>query len=340
MEWMTDLKWYILNEAGYWSRRKAFRKCSYGDKNAHKKYRVLCNKDKFASAQGLLSTVAGILPNIIEARLHGYIPVIDLCKNSRCQPMLQERYLAKKENAWEYYFTQPDKGITLEEVRKSKYVEVQIKSGANLNYYIGDKRLQPDIRTRLLSNAVCKNIHLQPEIRSRVLREKNLLFSQTDRVLGVGIRAGYRAGILRNLEMFNGHPFVGSCTDCIGEIEKRLKKWKYDSFFLAIDDREYLEEIKKYFGKDCIYLERPRVHYFQSAMQDMAQLSDDKKMVEFENISIRKKNEDYLIELYLLSQCESLYASRGTGHNFSYLLNAGRYSHVEFENLGEFQYAK
>lgn len=340
MESMTDMKTFILNEAEYRSRRKAFRKCSYGDKNKHKKFRVLCNKERWASQQGLLSTVCVILPNVIEARLHGYIPVIDLCKNSRWQPMLQEQCLAKKENAWEYYFTQPNREITLEEVRQSKYVEEQIKSCRNPNYFMGDRCLQSNMQVRLLSRAIRQNIHLQPEIKNRVMREKHTLFQRADKILGVGIRAGYRAGIARNLSLLNGHPIVESCTDYIKDIEKRLLEWKYDSFFLAIDDRKYLEEIKKYFGETCIYLERPRIRYFQDAMLDIAQTDDDKTLEEFAGLSVREKNEDYLVELYLLAQCDGLYASRGTGHNFAYLLNNGRYSHVEFKDLGEFQYAK
>lgn len=335
MESVKDIKTFIQNEAGYWSRCKAFRKCTYGEKNRYKKFRILCNKSRYVSYQGLLSTVSVILPNIIEAKLHGYIPVIDLCKNSRCQPLLQEKCLAKKENAWEYYFTQPDAGVTLEEVRQSKYVERQIKDCRNPNYFIGDRCPQSNFQTRLLSGAIRQNIHLQPEIKNRVAREKNNLFPKTDKILGVGIRAGYRSGILRNNPLYNGHPVVGSCTDYIKEIEKKLSKWNYDLFFLTIDDRQYLEEIKKYFGKNCIYLERPRNSFFKDAIGDILQPSDE-LWIEFEGVPIRTRNEDYLVELYLLALCDGLYASRGTGHNFAYLLNSGRYSHVEFEDLGEF----
>lgn len=340
MESVKDIKMFIQNEAGYWSRREAFRKCTYGEQNRHKKFRILCNKHKYASCQGLLSTVSTLIPNIIEARRYGYIPVVDLCKNSRCQPLLQEKSLAKKENAWEYYFTQPDIGITLEEVRQSKYVERQIKDRRNPNYYIGDRCLQSNFQTRLLCRAIRQNIHLQPEIKNRVVREKHNLFPKTDKILGVGIRTGYRFGILRNMPILSGHPVVGSCTEYIKDIEKKLSEWNYNSFFLEIDDRQYLEEIKKYFGNSCVYFDRPRIHYFEDAMHDILSQEDDDRLIEYENLSVRDRNEDYLIELYLLAQCDGLYASRGTGHNFAYLLNNGRYSHVEFEDLGEFQHAK
>lgn len=331
---------YFLNEIEYWSRCEAFRRYSYGEKNRNKRFRVLCNRNKYANRQGLLSTVVVLLPNIVEARLHGYIPAIDLCRNRCGQIMLQEPHLAKTENAWEYYFTQPNRNISLNEVRQSKWVEEQMEDCNNPNYSIRDECLQSNMQIRILRWAIRQNIHLQPTIKNRVVRERNNLFPGNGKILGVGIRAGYRAGIMHNTALYNGHPMVGSCVDYINEIEKRLSKWKYDSFFLAIDDREYFEQIKKYFGKSCIYLERPRIHYFEDALKDIPRAFNEDKLIEFKDLSVRNKNEDYLVELYLLAQCDGLYASRGTGHNWAYLINNGKYSHTEFMDLGEFHYAK
>lgn len=339
MESVTDIKKFLLTEAGYWTRCEAFKKCSYGDKNRYKKFRIVCNKSPYAYHQGLISTISIILPYMIEARLHGYIPVVDLCKNSRCQIMLQEPELAKKENAWEYYFTQPNREISLEEVRQSRYVEEQIKHCSNTNYYLGDGNIRGGILTQLIRWGIHQNIHLQPKIKNKLIREKRRLFSDTDRILGIGIRAGYRWGIMGDYSVLNGHPMVGSCAECIKSIEKKLAEWNYDTFFLAIDDREYLEEIKKYFGGSCISTERPRMHFFRDALKDIPEAGED-AYVEVADISMRNQNEDYLVELYLLAQCDSLYSYRGTGYNFSYLINNGRYSRVEFEDLGEFNYAK
>lgn len=314
---------------------QAYKKCSYGDRNKDKKFRIVGNHCPAARAQGLTSTVFEVLPSIIDAREQGYIPVVDFYRSNRYQLMLQERELWKKENAWEYYFTQPEKGVSLEEVWQSKYVEKQIKRYSN-RHRIGDGLIKSS-DFRYLSLALRHNIHLQNEIKEKVRREKHRLFSQTNKILGVGIRAGYRRGILLNIPLYDNHPNIGSCKDYIDEIERKLNKWNYDSFFLSIDDRAYLEEIKKYFGKSCIYLERPRGHYFKDALLDIPCLpGDDEAMIEFTDISIRTRNEDYLIELYLLAQCDGLYASRGTGNNFAYLVNGGRYNHVKFTDLGEF----
>lgn len=61
----------ISKKKGYWSRCRAFKKCSYGEKNRDKKFRVLSNQNPLAEAQGLISTITILLPNIIEARQHG-----------------------------------------------------------------------------------------------------------------------------------------------------------------------------------------------------------------------------------------------------------------------------
>lgn len=339
MKRMTNFKNFISSEMDYRSRcSAAFKKCSYGNENRDKKFRVLCNRTKLADKQGLLSTMSLLLPNMIEARAHGYIPVVDLKKNRIPPRMLQEPYLAKKENAWEYYFTQPDKNISLEEVRRSRYVEEQVKECRNYDYYIGDKCPEGGTKTQYLSKAIRRNIHLQPGIKSRVLHEKHELFAETNKVLGVAIRAGYRFGALNKFSLYDGHPMVSSCTEYIKGIEKKLQEWNYNSFFLVIDDEEWLEAIKNYFGKSCIYMERPRMHYFEDALNDIPQIVEGDPIIECQGISIRTKEEDYLVELYLLAQCDGLYASRGTGHNFAYLLNNGRYSHVEFIDMKEFNY--
>lgn len=337
---MMDIQQFISYERQYRERCKSFKKYSYGEANKGKKFRVLCNKNRQADKHGLISTVLVMLPNMIEARKHGYIPVVDLKRNSRSQLAIQERCLAKKENAWEYYFTQPDKNISLEEVRQSRFVEEQVKDCRVDDYYMSDECPVGNKKAEYLSKAIRQNIHLQTEIKKKVLVAKENLFLQTGKVLGVGIRAEYRFGILSNISHFNGHPLVGSCVDCIRAIEEKLKEWHYDSFFLMIDDRQYLEAIKKYFGENCIYLKRPRIHCFADAMRDIPQPLDMDRLSEFEGLTVRNRNEDYLVELYLLAQCDSLYASRGTGHNFSYLLNNGKYRHTEFGNLGEFQYKK
>lgn len=320
---------------------QAFCKCTYGDKNENMKFRILNNLSPSCRAQGLISTVAEVLPSMMDARKQGYIPVVELGRNRCFQPLLQERESwLKRENAWEYYFTQPEKGISLKEVRESKYVERQIK-----DYRDGERFTfnnfynQNDKRWQSVSYALRQNIHLQQDIKDRVKSERQKLFPPNCKIMGVGIRAGYRRGILMNNPLFNKHALVGSCEDYIRNIEKRLSEWKYDAFFLEVDDRQYLEEIKKYFGSSCICLDRPRVRYFKNVKLDIPYLDEDSNLViEWENVSIRKRNEDYLVELYLLAQCDSLFTSRGTGHTFAYLLNGGRYDHVEFDDLGLFDY--
>ncbi len=336
MSKLIEAACYVKEEIEYRKMcSQAFRKCTYGDKNRHRKFRILSSQSIASRAQGLMSMVLDIiLPEMIDAREQGYIPVVDLYKSNRNYPLIQDKEFWKRENAWEYYFTQPEKGISLEEVWKSRYVERQVTRYKS-RYGVGDSLLQWDAKLKYISAALHQNIHLQKNIAERVRNEKQKLFPLTDKVLGVGIRAGYRRGIILNQSLYGGHPLVGSCTDYIKDIEKTLSKWRYDSFFLTVDDSEYLKEIKNYFGNNCICLERARKHYFKDAISDIPYLDNEYKTNE--SVSVRSINEDYLVDLYLLAQCDSLYASRGTGNNFAYLVNGGKFTHVKFNDLGQFQ---
>ncbi len=340
MSKLADMVCFVKEEMEYRKMcSQAFKKCTYGSENKHKKFRILSNQASGSRTKGLISTVfCIILPEIIDAREQGYIPVVDFYKNNRVYPALQDREFWRKENAWEYYFTQPEKGVSLEEVWHSKYVEKQVRPYIS-RYRVLNSFPEWDSKMQYIRAALNQNIHLQKDIAQRVKAEKRKLFPQTNKVLGVGIRAGYRRGTLLGYPLYDKHPIVGSCKEYINSIEKKLTEWNYDSFFLAVDDRGYLEEIKKYFGSSCIHLERPRSHPFKNALLDIPNLDGDEDiLIELKDISMRKRNEDYLVELYLLAQCDSLYATNGSGHIFSYLVNNGKYAKVEYDELGLFHY--
>ena len=56
--------------------------------------------------------------------------------------------------------------------------------------------------------------------------------------------------------------------------------------------------------------------------------------VELENISIRQQQNDYIKEVHLLAQCDSLYCCIGGGYQFAFILNGGKYKHFESYNEG------
>ena len=58
---------------------------------------------------------------------------------------------------------------------------------------------------------------------------------------------------------------------------------------------------------------------------------------EFVGSSIRETTEEYLIEIFLLAQCDSLYSTGGGGSEFAYFINGGQYKHVELYAGGVYE---
>ena len=149
--------------------------------------------------------------------------------------------------------------------------------------------------------------------------------------MGVSIRAGYRFAKLINDSIIKGHPIIGSCEYYITKIEELMDKWNYDIFFLACEDREYVSKIESYFGNRCCHMDRKYIHFFEN---DNPVESLEDRMVEFQNSTVKERNIEYIVETYLLSMCESAFLTLGSGSQFAYILNGGKYINTEIHQEG------
>lgn len=303
------------------------KKYSFGEKNGDKKFLILKG---YSRHWGLYSAILLMLPFMEKARKRGYIPVIDFTKTDL--PCIQDEKKWRHENAWEYYYKQPSANLSLTEVYQSKNVRVLEK------FYITPKDpawndMMPALPKDLerWSRAIRKNIHLNSSLLKKVKAEKKRIFRSANKVLGVGIRAGYRAGMMRNEALFNNHPKCATCEEYIAIVEKKMKEWNCDAIFLAVDDREYQEKFVKYFGSTCWYIDRKLMHFFKN---DVAIESPEERQIEYEGVGTKRKTEEYIVETYVLAQCNSLYANIGGGTEFAYFLNGGKYENIEIYNEG------
>jgi len=187
----------------------------------------------------------------------------------------------------------------------------------------------PDQDLQYWSNVFNKCLKPNAVIRNRIEREM-ANFPKGKKLLGVSIRAEYRWGGLSKHPLYYQHPKVASCDEWIDQIEKILDDWKYDIFFLACDDREYSDRICGYFGNKCIRMERRLLKLFEN--DQVVPLEDTS--IEFKDYSIQKKTEDYITETYILSRCDSLFTCIGSGVQFAYIVNGGKYEHIKVHNLG------
>lgn len=305
---------------------------SYGENNKDKRFIVLSSPGENG---GLFSSLFYLLCIFEYAKKKKYIPVVDW-KNSFL-PSVQDAEKKGLENAWDYFYEQPNDKYSLEEVYQSKRVirmteyMVDMKKSTlrkelpfaeeNLNYW-----------NRIICAYIKPNAHMEQQI----AEARSTIFEQGKKVLGVGIRAQFRWGQMIQYSLFDGHPVVTTCEEYLSIIADRLSEWKCDYLFLACDDREYWQKFVDFFGEKCKYIPRILQHHFHDDIP-YAREEYSQRLVEFEGTTVRQRAEEYMVETYLLAECDSLYSCMGGGAQFAYLLNSGKYEHLEFYNHGRIE---
>ncbi len=300
----------------------------YGEKNKDKTFFVITCSTK---EMGIYSVILYILPFLEYAIKRNYIPVIDLQKNY--MPLWQNEDKKGSENPWEYYYEQPVNQYTLEEVYQSKHVIVLVDGVFKVKRPDWNHMFPIDDRKELLrwNKVITSYIRLNKELTNRIEAEIKKLFEGSQKVLGIGIRAGLRAGMMRNEALYNNHPEQPTCEELIDIVNMKMKKWGCERIFVSSDDREYLNKFIAHFGQRCYYMERRLLHFFEN---DNPVYEADQRKIEFAGSTVRERSEEYLSEVYILSQCDCLYSCIGGGAQFAYLLNGGKYEHVEVYNHG------
>lgn len=299
----------------------------FGDKNKGKTFFVISCDGK---RMGLYSIIFYMLPFIEYAHKKNYIPMIDLQKSN--MPLIQDGDRFGLENPWEYYYEQPGKGYTLDEVYQSRNVII-MKDGAFRIKMPDWNAMCPttDDELKRWHHMIKSYIRLNKGLAERVEKERERIFKPGRKVLGVGIRAGLREGMLRNVALYNGHPVQPTCEELIDIVEGKVKEWGCDSLFVSCDDREYLNKFISYFGEVCYYTDRKLFHFFKD---DQVVTERAERRIEVDEITIRECAEEYTLEVYLMAQCNSLYSCRGGGSEFAYFVNGGRYEHLEVYDKG------
>lgn len=306
---------------------------SYGKYNSDKIFHLITSD---AANCGLFSLVlVNVLPFLKISEKKGFIPIVDY-KNTVYLPAIQDEDCYGKENPWEYYFEQPGREYTLDEVYRSARIERcnQDKYGFEVVMW-NDMMPMPVEKLNYWSDIINKYIRPTKEILKKIEDEKNKWFPEDGKIMGVSIRAEYRRSALLKMDIIKDHPKVASCEYYIEMIQKKLEEWGYDSFFLACEDREYVTKIENFFGRKCIHMDRKYKHMF---INDVPVPSDNvvELLKEYKGSSVRETTVEYIVETYLLASCESLYATIGGGAQFAYIVNGGKYKYIEVYNEGRY----
>lgn len=323
--WLQKIKMSYKN-------KRAMERKKYGDKNKKETFYVI--RTDSTQHWGIATTCFMVLNNIQYAVERGWIPVVDY--QNYFLTGIQDEKDRGKENAWEYYFEQPDKRYSLGEVYQSK------------NVILGPVRGQPygslsrndikdilDDRYRELYCYTAKYLRIQPEILEKAEKIRQTLFGGvgSEKILGVGMRAGLYWGEATRSDSYARHPKGLNIDEYIELTQKYMKQFGCGYLFVSSDDRYYLERMKREFGERCLYMRgRTLAHFFDEEGQP---ITDEKeKAVELETQGERERTTDYLIEIYLMSVCDSLFRVQGGGSMLACLLNNKKYEHYYFADRG------
>lgn len=297
----------------YVARRELLqKKVSYGNKNIDITVYII-KPDFQDGVEGLLSLIYKQLLYINHAYKKKYIPYVDW-KNYKTQ------YYDGEHNAWNDFFEQPEK-ISEQEVYKSKNV---ILSGwtffdINKNGVFEASVFKNEKLKQESSQIFRKYLRFNKEVLQKVEEEATKL--NIEECMGVYLRGTDYVKLKPS-----GEYVQPSAEQMIEQVKVFLKK--YDApIFLVTEDGSIADKIKETFP------DRVRTVSFDSYVRGY----EGKDVLSKSNVldsDKKRRGQDYLVKMILLSRCKYLITSITQGSKFSYLLNDGKYEDEYVFDLG------
>ena len=250
-----------------------------------------------------------ILGGIAYADEKGYIPVVDM-------KHYPNSYLYDSEvghvNSWEYYFTQPD-FLTLEEalscrkyiISKDTALHAWPSTSAAALFYNEDGKL--DYWRKLCK----KYIRFTQPVIDGV--EQSLQKFSGKRVLGVSVRGTDYTGLKPH-----GHPIQPTAEQAINKTREVFSTGRYDSVYLATEDKNIIAAFKSAFGEKLILPDGDLIDFDASVGKYVTECFNDKR----ENDKYLRGLE-YIVSKLLLIKCQGLITSMTSGSTGVMCLSEG-----------------
>lgn len=283
-----------------------------------KKYGVIVRN---APNCGLFSFFIVVMGAIDKCEKNGLIPIVDMMNWPNIY--LEEGEVGYK-NAWELFFCQP-MNIGLEEISYSKAVVIDADRDISETDrpHIGMDFLADDDIINYWRRICRKYIHFQPEIQSILEKRKAELDEFEGKKLGVLCRGTDYLALKPG-----GHPRQPDINSAINKAKQIFEERGCKYIFLATEDEKILSGFRKEFKELVIVNECQR--YSDTGNKYLSQVIKEK------NISRYESGINYLVNIYLLSQCECLLSGRVSGllgalllseeYEYSYFWDLGLYS--------------
>ena len=265
---------------------------------------------------GLFATFVIVLARVKYAKTKGWIPVVDM-QNYPSSYLAPEKF--GKENAWEYYFEQP-MGICLEEAQNGESIvlcgeEYQIPPPWGMTSWWKSRK---DLFAEWQNLVKDGYLKIKPKIMEEVLAIREKLFPPKERILGAHLRG------TDYLTRPHAHSIPPPTEYALRVVIEKMHEWKCDKLFLATEDKNILKIFQESFGDYLLTYDKPFKDYIVGKTRGNTVI--DREDGHF------LSGKEYVIEMLLLSKCNSFIASGGAGSN-GVMVFAEKY----FDNIYEFR---
>jgi hypothetical protein len=244
---------------------------SFGKKNKNKIFYII----RRSARTDIFSNVSFVLNHLQICYQFNFIPIVDMKNFTTCYN--EEKKILNNPNSWGYYFQKLNK-YSLEEVYKSKSVI--------LSPNIFNQNMILDMTNQKI-NKYFKKIKIKKYFINKSNSFYNKYVSYKDKILGVQLRGS-------TYKIASGHAFPATPKLMIENIDKLIKKFKYNKIFLVTEEQNYLKLFKEKYGDKCIF-------YNSYRMNDI-----DSFKIYPRKIHRFKLGEESLIEAIILSKCHGL----------------------------------
>ena len=268
---------------------------------------------------GLFATVGFVASNVRYAISKGWIPVVDM-QNYPSMYLAPEKL--GKENAWEYFFEQPMR-VGLEEAQNGENIVLggqrwPISPPWSDSHYWDERKVMSPEWKMLVERDLLK---IKPEITEEIMTISDKLFPPKERVLGAHLRG------TDYLNRPRSHSIPPPTEYALQVVIDKMHEWKCDKLFLATEDKNILKIFQESFGDYLLTFNKPFKDFIVGKTKGHIVTERDNGHF--------LSGKEYLIEMMLLTKCNSFIAAQSAG-NSGVMLFAEKFDNVYQFRFGSY----
>jgi hypothetical protein len=303
---------------GYYNLRAFLLSClrpspiRFGDNNPDKIFYVIRRTPMIES--GIFSNFFFVLGHIMYAVEHGYNSIVDMkyywTIYNEINPINNTR------NAWEYYFDQPT-AYSLEDIYRSKRVVLSAMTHLNQKIPFPFSFYNQSHKIALYNTYVSRYLRFNQKITALASEWQDHHFRKNKTILGVMSRS-------LQFNISAGHNKVPAWDTIVEKTKKLFEEWRMDYIFLSSEEKGLIDIFQKEFSDKVLFTERKRV----------LGLRDEILPCNFSDGEKYKSGLEYIIDIILLSRCNSIICPITSGSMAAIVLNNNEYRNKYIFELG------